>query len=86
MKPITYKPNPDCEGGMEVHRYGKYVSEIEYKKLKSEVDEIKKALNNMNVYGEQMAVHLKGSMGSYPRALADEWFDFKKSINKHIDE
>ena len=36
MKPITYKPNPDCEGGMEVHRYGKYVSEAEYNELKAE--------------------------------------------------
>lgn len=43
MKPITYKPNPDCEGGMEVHRYGKYVSESEYNELKAQVERLTKA-------------------------------------------
>lgn len=41
MKPITYKPNPDCEGGMEVHRYGNYVSLKEYNFLKAEVERLK---------------------------------------------
>lgn len=43
MKPITYKPNPDCEGGMEVHRYGKYVSEAEYNELKKQVERLTNA-------------------------------------------
>lgn len=43
MKPVTYKPNPDCEGGMEVHRYGNYVSEAEYNKLKKQVERLTKA-------------------------------------------
>jgi hypothetical protein len=43
MKPITYKPNQDCEGGMEVHRYGKYVSVKEYNALKAKADRLEKA-------------------------------------------
>ena len=50
MKPITYKPNPDCEGGMEVHRYGNYVSEAEYNELKKQVELLTKAGDAMYYY------------------------------------
>lgn len=48
MTPITYKPNPDCQGGMEVHRYGKYVSLKEYKSVKDELERFRKAGNAMD--------------------------------------
>ncbi len=52
MKPVTYKPNPDCEGGMEVHRYGKYVSEAEYNELKKQVERLTEEREQMESHYE----------------------------------
>lgn len=48
MTPITYKPNQDCNGGMEVHRYGKYVSIKEYEAVKKELERLRKAGDAMD--------------------------------------
>ena len=72
MKPITYKPNPDCEGGMEVHRYGKYVSESEYNELKAQVERLTKA-------GDNLERVLTARSGSYEAGNAShEWQSAKK--------
>lgn len=54
MSPITYKPNSSCEGGMEVHRYGRYVSVKEYNTLKAEVERLRK-------HGDAMAEALEAA-------------------------
>ena len=79
MKPVTYKPNPDCEGGMEVHRYGKYVSESEY-------NEIKKQVNRLTKVGDAMAKAINEpfidpNIGWDTKYLARCWHAAKKGGN-----
>lgn len=71
MKPITYKPNPDCEGGMEVHRYGKYISVKEYNELKSEIKNLRKAMD-LIIKGYE-----NGSVDGFMRSI-----NFAKEVKK----
>ena len=89
MKPITYKPNPNCEGGMEVHRYGKYVSEAEYNELKKQVERLTKALAFSNslakdLYGMlDLRMSKKDLIGiGFTKKQADEeWEAYRAAAN-----
>ena len=77
MSPITYKPNSSCEGGMEVHRYGRYVSVKEYNTLKAEVERLRKAGDAMAKTIGENGVSNKGSFHDVADSI-DRWHAAKE--------